>query len=77
MAWLGAAVTLALLATAVIIGRRCAAAPSPERARRSLLLLTLVAMVALAAFFGVVTAANISTAAQPAPALLAFFEGGS
>jgi hypothetical protein len=76
MAWLGAAVTLALLAAAVV-GRRRAAASRAERARRSLVLLTVVATVALAGFFGVVTAANISTAAHPAPALLAFFEGGS
>jgi hypothetical protein len=77
MSWLGAAVTLALLAAAVVIARRRAAVPRAERARRSLVLLTVVATVALAGFFGVVTAANISTAAHPAPALLAFFEGGS
>ena len=38
--------------------------------------LTGLAKLLNSAFFAVVTAANLSTSAHPAPALLGFFEGG-
>ncbi len=50
--------------------------PGRERRRRCVPALGAVALVGLGAVFGLVTAANVSTAADPAPALLGFFEGG-
>ncbi|EWT02060.1 hypothetical protein N865_07140 [Intrasporangium oryzae NRRL B-24470] len=77
MSWLGGVVTVGLIAAAVLLWRRRARVPRDERRQRRTLVLMALAVLALAAFFGVVTAANISTAANPAPALLAFFQGGS
>jgi hypothetical protein len=70
MACLGAAVTVGLLVTAVLLWRRLVS-------RRLLRATVVVAVVASALLFGVITAANLSTVAHPAPALLGFFEGGS
>ena len=75
MVWLGGAVTVGLLTTAVVLWRPRASAPRAERLLRLLLLTTLCGVLALTAFFGVVTAARVSPTARAAPALLAFFEG--
>jgi hypothetical protein len=77
MAWLGGAVTVGLLVGAVLLWRRRARVSRTDRRLRWLLLATAGATLALAAFFGVVTAANVSTALHPAPALLGFLQGGS
>ncbi len=76
MAGLGAAVCVALLAAAVLLWRRRARICGEPRRARRLLATVVVALAASAAFFGVVTVANLSTVARPAPALLGFFEGG-
>jgi nitrate reductase gamma subunit len=81
MAGLGAAVTVALLIGAVVLWRRHPRFTSRESAQRShggrlLVAMGTAAMVTLALLFAVVTAGNVSTVAQPAPALLGFFEGG-
>ena len=75
MVGLGAVVTVALLAAAVLLWRRRAWMCVESRRGRLLLAAMVVAFVMSAAFFGVVTAVNLSTVARPAPALLGFFEG--
>ncbi len=75
MAGLGAVVTAGLLATAVLLWRRRARMSAGRRGRH-LTATAVVAVMASSAFFGVVTAANLSTVADPAPALLGFFQGG-
>ncbi|GAA2158964.1 hypothetical protein FHX52_2294 [Humibacillus xanthopallidus] len=77
MAWLGGVVTVGLVVTAILLWRRRARLPRTERRLRRLVLALAGAALVLAGFFGVVTAANVSTAARPAPALLGFFQGGS
>lgn len=76
MAGLGALVTVGLLVGAVRLWRSRARMSGLSRRGRGLLTLAIGAALATAAFFGVVTAANLSTVAHPAPALLAFFDGG-
>lgn len=77
MAWLGAAVTCLLVATVVWLWRRAGATPRDHRRVRRTVRLAAVACLALAAAFAVVTAANVSTVANPRPALLGFFDGGA
>lgn len=75
MVWLGAIVTVCLVVVAARWWRRArGAAAAPSRRVRSA-----GATVALlsAAAFAVITAANLSTALHPAPALLSFFQGGA
>jgi hypothetical protein len=75
LAAVGAVVTLALLTVAVGMWRhRRPLARSAQRNRR-VLLLGVVSVLLLAAFFALITAANLSTVAHPAPALLSFFNG--
>lgn len=76
MAGIGALTTAGLLATAVFLWRRRRRLTAGRQPGRQLLASVAVAAVAFAAFFAVVTAANLSTSAHPAPALLGFFEGG-
>ncbi|GAB2827087.1 hypothetical protein GCM10022221_26570 [Actinocorallia aurea] len=73
MAVISASVAAALLVCGVLLGR--AAARAERSARRMLGSCGILAGV-LAAAFVVVAAANSSTAADPAPAFLAFLEGG-
>ena len=75
MAVLGTLATAGLLAVAVVLWRRRGRMPDAQPRGRGLLAIAAVALLVTAVFFAVVTAANVSTAADPAPALLAFFEG--
>lgn len=75
MAGLGTLVTVALVAAAIVLLRRRSWMPGARPRGRGLLALAAVALLLTAAFFAVVTAGNVSTVADPAPALLAFFEG--
>lgn len=75
MAVLGTLVTVGLLAAAVTLWLRRARIPAPAPRGRGLVAIAAVTLLATAAFFAVVTAGNVSTVADPAPALLAFFEG--
>ncbi|TQM55203.1 hypothetical protein [Humibacillus xanthopallidus] len=77
MAWLGGLVTVGLVVTAVLLWRRRARVARTDRRLRRLVLALAGGVLVLAGFFGVITAANISTAARPAPALLGFFHGGA
>lgn len=74
MVWLGALVTAALVVAAVMLWRRTRGVSTASRRVG-----TTGATVSLvsAAAFAVITAANLSTALHPAPALLGFFEGGA
>jgi hypothetical protein len=74
MAALAAAATVGLLATAVHLWRRRAKMSTARG--RGLLLFGVVLTLTSAAFFAVVTAGNLSTVANPVPALLSFFAGG-
>jgi hypothetical protein len=76
MVALGAAATVGLLATAVLVWRRRSRLSASPHRGRGLLTGAVVAAVALGAFFAVVTAGNVSTVADPAAALLGFFQGG-
>ena len=85
MVALGAIVTVGLVVVAVRLWRRSrptVSAHSAHSARSALWARwvrrggSTVALV-VAASFALITAANLSTAARPAPALLGFFEGGS
>lgn len=76
LAVVGTAVTLILLTVAVRMWRRRAQLARSERRPRRVLLTGAVGVLLLAAFFAVTTAANLSTVAHPAPALLGFFNGG-
>jgi hypothetical protein len=77
MAAIGAAVTLLLLTSAVVLWRRRTRVARNERRSRRVLLTGAASLLLLTAFFAIITAANLATAAHPAPALLGFFEGGS
>ncbi len=77
MAVLGTLVTVGLLAASVVLWRRRARVPGARPPGRGLLALVAVCLLVTAAFFAVVTAGNISTVLDPAPALLAFFEGAA
>lgn len=70
------AVTVGLLVASVILWMRRARTPRPERRLRRVhaTFATLFPVLALA--FGVLALANLSTALDPAPALLAYFAGG-
>ena len=73
MAGLGVVVIAGLLGSSVFVWRRRRGA---TQAQRHVLAMVIAGVVALTACFLLVTAANISTAVWPAPALLGFFEGG-
>lgn len=74
MAWLSAIAALLLLGIGLALWRRARATGSDIRTRR-----VVRSYAAVAALVGValvaVAAANTATAAEPAPALLNFFEG--
>lgn len=76
MAGLAAMVTACLLTSAALAWRRRARSPREEDSLRRLLAAATVAAATLGLLFAVLTAANLSTVAHPAPALLAFFDGG-
>jgi len=69
-------VTLTLLAVAVRLWRQRARLAPSERRYRRVLLTGAISMLLLTAFFAIITAANLTTVAHPAPALLGFFNGG-
>jgi hypothetical protein len=68
-------VAIALIGMSVLAWRRSARAGGDRRARRALAGLG-VASIAVSLAVFVVGAANLSTVAHPAPALLALFQGG-
>ena len=70
-------VTVALTAAVVVVWRRRRRTPRPQRSERRLLAMATIALVPMLAFFALVTVANASTVARPAPALLGFFEGSA
>lgn len=75
MVVIGAVVTIGLGVASVVVWRRRRRSGRPGE--RALLVIAALALFALAGFFGLVTTANASTAARPAPALLGFFESGA
>lgn len=77
MAVLGAVVTVALLAGAVVLLRRRSSTAPADRPQRRALAGAGVGMLLLAAFFAVTTAANLGTARHPAAALVGFLGGGA
>ncbi len=77
MSVLGAIVTAGLFTAAVVLWRRRTRVVRRDRRRRRMLALTAVALVGLGAVFGLITAANVSTTVDPAPALIDFFAGGA
>lgn len=77
MVWLGAAVTVVLAVVAVRLWRRSRRAVAGARRVRVVRRSGALASLAVAAAFALITAANLSTFAHPAPALLGFFQGGS
>jgi hypothetical protein len=76
MAVIAAVVAAGLAGTGVLLWRRFAATPRPDRRARRVLASfgALAALLPLLA--GLVAVANTTTAADPSPALLALFEGG-
>ncbi len=76
MVAIGGAVTVALLVTALLIWRRRSRVPAEDRRWRRLLIAASASLVMLSALFAITAAANLGTAANPAPALLGFFGGG-
>lgn len=76
MAGLAVLIGVGLVAVIARLWRRRATTPRGEARRRRVLAVGAYASALAAAFFGVVAAANISTVLDPAPALLAFFDGG-
>lgn len=76
MAGIGAVVTLALVASSILLWRRRAGVPHSQHRQRRVLVVGVGALLVVAFLFAVVTAANVSTLAHPAPALLGFFDGG-
>ena len=76
MVVIGAVVTVGLGAVAVRLWRR-SRGPAVSRPGRSVSLGGVVVTVGLAASFALITAANLSTAAHPATALLGFFQGSA
>lgn len=77
MVVLGALVTVGALTAVGVIWQRRRRVPRSNRRERRLLVFVAASLVGLAGFFGLITAANASTVAHPAPALLGFFEGGA
>ena len=75
LAVIGVVVAVVLLGLSVWAGRRFARAAGDRRARRAFAVLAGASIVSVLAV-AVVTAANLTTVAAPAPALLAFFQGG-
>ena len=76
MAGLSALVTVLLIGWGVHLLRQRARLARVERRPRRLLLAGAGCAVLLVGFFGLVTLANVSTAANPGPALAGFFAGG-
>jgi hypothetical protein len=76
MVAIGGTVTVALLVSSVLIWRQRGRVPAGDRRWRRLLIAASASLVMLSALFAITTAANLSTAANPAPALLGFFAGG-
>ncbi|MEV4641480.1 hypothetical protein AB0J80_29460 [Actinoplanes sp. NPDC049548] len=76
MAVVAAVVTAVLGGLSVLLWRRFAATRRSERRTRRLLGAYGVGSVVMPLVVAVVVVANTTTAAHPAPALLAFFEGG-
>jgi hypothetical protein len=76
MAVIASVVAAGLAAAGVLLWRRFAATPRPERRTRRVLASFGVLASVLPLLVAVVAVANTTTAADPAPALLAFFEGG-
>ncbi|WP_052852195.1 hypothetical protein [Streptomyces avicenniae] len=76
MAVIAAVAAVVLVGLSVWLWRRFAGTPAPDRRKRRVLgsVGTLAVFLSLAVL--VVAVANTSTAADPAPALLAFFDGG-
>ncbi|HET6856069.1 MAG TPA: hypothetical protein VFH94_03105 [Streptomyces sp.] len=76
MAVIAAIVAALLIGMSVVLWKRFARRGSPDRRTRRVLtsFVALSALLSLAVIF--VGAVNTATAADPAPALLAFFEGG-
>ncbi|MFE3020451.1 hypothetical protein [Streptomyces sp. NPDC059256] len=76
MAVLASTVTVILIAVSVLLWKKFAGTePSDRRTRRVWASFATLSAV-LSMFVLVIATANISTAADPAPALLAFFQGG-
>jgi len=75
LAAVGVVVTVVLLTVGVRMWRRRGRVDRAERRYRRVLLAGSVGILLFAAFFGMITAANLATAAHPAPALLGFFNG--
>ncbi|MFF3174976.1 hypothetical protein ACFVQ0_20415 [Streptomyces sp. NPDC057900] len=71
-----AAVALSAAAISAVSWRRFAAAAASDRRTRRLYRSSGLCWALLAAAVAVIAAANTATTADPAPALLAFFEGG-
>lgn len=76
MAALSVLVVLAVTAWAVSLLRRRSRVPREARRQRRVLLLGAGGALILGGFFGLVAAANASTAIDPGPALAGFFAGG-
>lgn len=77
MAVLGAAVTVGLVAAAVVLWRRRRRTSRVARAWRRVLATGAFGLLLLASAFAVVTAANVSTALRPSTALLGLLAGGA
>lgn len=76
MVAIGAMVTIGLLMYALHLLRRRVRLPKAERRMRWVLLAGTALTLVLAAFFALITAANLSTWIEPLPALLGFLNGG-
>lgn len=76
MAGLSALVTVLLIGWGVQLLRQRARLARAERRPRRVLLAGAGCALLLVGFFGLVTLANVSTAANPGPALAGFFAGG-
>ena len=79
MVGLGAMVTVGLVLVAARLWRRSRRTGSAQsgQSARWVRLGSATAVLVVAASFALITAANLSTAAHPAPALLGFFQGSS
>jgi hypothetical protein len=76
MACLAPVVTVGLVVAAVLLWRARSRMTGARHRGRGILALAVVVVGVSSVFFAVLTAANVSVTARPAPALLAFFEGG-